>query len=68
MPLLPQDRDAIVANSLLITASSGATIIDPPDRLDIYYGIADKGIGVARLDLPELSTPGELAAPPGSEV
>jgi predicted GH43/DUF377 family glycosyl hydrolase len=24
-----------------------------PDRLDIYYGMADSRIGVARLDVPE---------------
>ena len=23
-----------------------------PDRFDIYYGMADKRIGVARLDMP----------------
>jgi predicted GH43/DUF377 family glycosyl hydrolase len=25
----------------------------PQDRFDIYYGMADNRIGVARLDLPE---------------
>jgi hypothetical protein len=24
-----------------------------PDRLDVYYGMADNRIGVARLDVPE---------------
>jgi predicted GH43/DUF377 family glycosyl hydrolase len=24
-----------------------------PDRFDVYYGMADNRIGVARLDLPE---------------
>lgn len=27
--------------------------IGMPDRFDIYYGMADNRIGVARLDLPE---------------
>jgi predicted GH43/DUF377 family glycosyl hydrolase len=25
-----------------------------PDRFDVYYGMADRRIGVARLDLPEI--------------
>ena len=62
--MLPQERDGIVANLLFTTASSGATILDPPDRFDIYYGMADNGIGVVRLDVPELSPPGELEDPP----
>jgi predicted GH43/DUF377 family glycosyl hydrolase len=27
--------------------------LDPPDRFDVYYGMADSRIGVARLELPE---------------
>jgi len=33
-------------------ASTGVTI-GTPDRFDVYYGMADNRIGVARLDLPE---------------
>jgi hypothetical protein len=32
-----------------------------PDRLDVYYGMADMRIGVARLDLPERLPPDHLA-------
>ena len=32
-----------------------------PDRFDVYYGMADSRIGVARLDVPELLPPGSMA-------
>jgi beta-1,2-mannobiose phosphorylase / 1,2-beta-oligomannan phosphorylase len=36
--------------------------IGSPDRFDIYYGMADNRIGVARLDLPDLLPPEKLGA------
>jgi len=33
-----------------------------PGRFDVYYGMADSGIGVARLDLPEHLPPVAAAA------
>jgi predicted GH43/DUF377 family glycosyl hydrolase len=38
------------------------------DRFDVYYGMADKRIGVARLDLPEFLPPGVVSDPPGAKV
>jgi hypothetical protein len=35
-----------------------------PDRFDVYYGMADNRIGVARLDLPEHLPPGAAADAP----
>ncbi len=39
-----------------------------PDRFDIYYGMADDRIGVARLDVPERlpheATAGDTRQPP----
>ena len=35
-----------------------------PDRFDVYYGMADNRIGVARLDVPESLPPGAPADPP----
>jgi hypothetical protein len=32
-----------------------------PDRFDVYYGMADNRIGVARLDLPKDLPPGAPA-------
>jgi predicted GH43/DUF377 family glycosyl hydrolase len=39
-----------------------------PDRFDIYYGMADTWIGVARFDVPELLPAGGVADPPGARV
>ncbi len=39
-----------------------------PDRFDVYCGMADKRIGVARLDLPEFLPPGEIADAPEGKV
>ena len=39
-----------------------------PDRFDVYYGMADKRIGVARLDLPDFLPPEGVADSPGSKV
>jgi hypothetical protein len=32
-----------------------------PDRFDVYYGMADNRIGVARMDVPEFLPQGALA-------
>jgi predicted GH43/DUF377 family glycosyl hydrolase len=39
-----------------------------PDRFDVYYGMADNRIGVARLDVPEFLPLGGVADPPGARV
>ncbi len=39
-----------------------------PDRFDIYYGMADNRIGVARLDLPDHLPPGADADSPAAKV
>ena len=38
------------------------------DRFDVYYGMADNRIGVARLDLPDFLLPGAVADPPEAKV
>jgi hypothetical protein len=35
--------------------------LDKPERFDIYYGMADCRIGVARLDLPGCLPPSTIA-------
>jgi predicted GH43/DUF377 family glycosyl hydrolase len=40
----------------------------PPDRFDVYYGMADKRIGVARLDLPEHIPAEAVADAPEAKV
>jgi hypothetical protein len=39
-----------------------------PDRFDVYYGMADNRIGVARLDLPDFLPPQGGADPPEGKV
>jgi hypothetical protein len=39
-----------------------------PDRVDVYYGMADSRIGVARLDVPDFVPTGGVADPPEAKV
>jgi beta-1,2-mannobiose phosphorylase / 1,2-beta-oligomannan phosphorylase len=52
-PSLPQERDGVVANVVFPTGIDRRDDLGQPDRLDIYYGMADSRIGVGRLDVPE---------------
>ncbi|MGP0075737.1 MAG: glycosidase [Bryobacteraceae bacterium] len=52
-PSLPQERDGIVANMVFPTGIDRRDDLGLPDRFDVYYGMADNRIGVARLDVPE---------------
>ncbi len=56
MPTLPQERDGTVANVVFPTGIDRRDDIGLPDRFDVYYGMADSRIGVARLDLPQQLT------------
>jgi hypothetical protein len=52
-PVLPQERDGTVANVVFPTGIDRRDDLGMPDRYDVYYGMADNRIGVARLDVPE---------------
>jgi predicted GH43/DUF377 family glycosyl hydrolase len=67
-PSLPQERDGIVANVVFPTAIDRRDDLGSPDRLDVYYGMADNRIGVARLDVPMSLPPGGLAHSPEAKV
>ena len=67
-PSLPQERDGAVANVVFPTGIDRRDDLGLPDRFDIYYGMADRRIGVARLDMPEVLPPGGAADPPGAKV
>jgi beta-1,2-mannobiose phosphorylase / 1,2-beta-oligomannan phosphorylase len=68
-PRLPQERDGTVANVVFPTGIDRRDDLGLPDRYDVYYGMADSRIGVARLDVPEILPPGKVADPPkGLEV
>lgn len=63
-PELPQERMGTVANVVFPTAIDRRDDLGLPDRFDVYYGMADNRIGVARLDVPESLPTGALADPP----
>jgi predicted GH43/DUF377 family glycosyl hydrolase len=63
-PELPQERVGTIADVVFPTAIDRRDDLGAPDRFDVYYGMADDRIGVARLDVPELLPPGALADPP----
>jgi predicted GH43/DUF377 family glycosyl hydrolase len=57
-PSLPRECDGAVANVVFPTGIDRRDDIGSPDRFDVYYGMADSRIGVARLDVPECLPPG----------
>jgi beta-1,2-mannobiose phosphorylase / 1,2-beta-oligomannan phosphorylase len=67
-PDLPLERWGIVANVVFPTGIDQRDDLGSPDRFDLYYGMADDRIGVARLDVPDFLPPGGLADSPGAKV
>lgn len=60
-PELPQERKGIVANIVFPTGIDRRDDLGLPDRFDVYYGMADNRIGVARLDVPEYLPPASFS-------
>ncbi|MEO8887241.1 MAG: glycosidase [Mucilaginibacter sp.] len=52
-PELPEEKVGVIADVVFPTGIDQRTDINMPDRFDVYYGMADNQIGVARLDLPD---------------
>jgi predicted GH43/DUF377 family glycosyl hydrolase len=52
-PTLPQERLGTVADVVFPTGIDRRNDLGEADRFDVYYGMADNRIGVARLDVPE---------------
>ncbi len=52
-PDLPEEQVGTIANVVFPTGIDRRDDLGMPNRFDIYYGMADDRIGVARLDLPE---------------
>jgi predicted GH43/DUF377 family glycosyl hydrolase len=63
-PELPEERMGTIANVVFPTAIDRRDDLGKTDRFDVYYGMADNRIGVARLDVPEVLPPGAIADPP----
>lgn len=68
MPELPQERHGAIANVVFPTGIDRRDDLGLPDRFDVYYGMADNRIGVARLQVPEHLPPGAPADRPGSKA
>jgi predicted GH43/DUF377 family glycosyl hydrolase len=67
-PVLPQERRGTIPNVVFPTGIDRRDDLGSPDRFDVYYGMADKRIGVARLDVPNFLPPGGAADPPEAKV
>lgn len=59
-PTLPRERSGAVANVVFPTGIDRRDDLGSPDRFDVYYGMGDSRIGVARLDLPQVLPPAPL--------
>jgi predicted GH43/DUF377 family glycosyl hydrolase len=66
-PVLPEERVGIIANVVFPTGIDRRDDLGRPDRFDVYYGMADDRIGVARLDVPDVLPPGKVADPPAAK-
>ena len=53
-PELHYERVGTIPNVVFPTGIDQRLDIGKPDRFDVYYGMADDRIGVARLDLPDV--------------
>ena len=67
-PLLPQERHGIVSNVVFPTGIDRRDDLGLPNRFDVYYGMADYRIGVARLDVPDTMPAGGNADSPEAKV
>ena len=56
-PAMPEERLGAIANVVFPTGIDRRDDLGLPDRFDVYYGMADDRIGVARLDVPDLLPP-----------
>ena len=61
-PLLARERQGVVSNVVFPTGIDRRDDLGSPDRIDVYYGMADNCIGVARLDVPAHLPRGEAIA------
>jgi predicted GH43/DUF377 family glycosyl hydrolase len=67
-PVLPEECSGAIADVVFPTGIDRRDDIGMPDRYDVYYGMADSRIGVARLDLPGTLPAGGVAAQPKGKV
>jgi len=62
-PQTQAERQGVADNVVFPTGMDQRVDLGRPDRVDVYYGMADSRIGVARLDLPAALPPDAVADP-----
>ncbi len=67
-PTLPQECSGTVAHVVFPTGIDRRDDIGLSNRFDVYYGMADSRIGVARLDMPDVLPPEGVADSPEAKV
>jgi predicted GH43/DUF377 family glycosyl hydrolase len=68
VPTLPEERIGTIADVVFLTGIDRRDDLGLPDRFDVYYGMADNRIGVARLDVPKALPAGGVTAEPAGKV
>lgn len=53
-PVLPEEKVGAIANVVFPTGIDCRDDIGKPNRFDIYYGMADDRIGVAKMEVPDV--------------
>ncbi len=54
VPELREERIGIIANVVFPTGIDRRDDIGQPNRIDVYYGMADNRIGVAKMEIPDV--------------
>jgi predicted GH43/DUF377 family glycosyl hydrolase len=67
-PTLPLECRGTVAHVVFPTGIDRRDDLGLPNRFDVYYGMADSRIGVARLDMPDVLPPEGVADSPEAKV
>ena len=67
-PILPLERSGTVPNVVFPTGIDRRDDLGSPDCFDIYYGMADTRIGVARLHIPDDLPPGGVGAQAAGKI
>jgi predicted GH43/DUF377 family glycosyl hydrolase len=62
-PELPQECHGTIANVVFPTGIDRREGLGSPEHFDVYYGMADNRIGVARLEVPDRLPTGGVADP-----
>jgi predicted GH43/DUF377 family glycosyl hydrolase len=64
VPTSPDELRGTISNVVFPTGIDRRDDLGEPDRFDVYYGMADSRIGVARMDVPKVLPNGALADDP----